>query len=190
METDVAYRQQRRMTAAASDWLRYRRIHLARELARIIRSSDMTQQEAADHLGMHRSDISRLIHGHYLHRYSVDRLIDCLMRCGYIVTITTGPGEDIMGKGGKHALGKQQERIIEALAQAGDLTTNMLAQKLHMKGESIYEHCKQLQEQKTLRMVGARWSLVGHQATKDPTLESMGRPPAQAIKAKTGGFYG
>lgn len=187
METDVAYRQQRRMTAAASDWLRHRRIYLARELARIIRSSGMTQQAAADHLGMHRSDISRLIHGNYLHRYSVDRLIDCLMRCGYIVTLTTAPGpEDIMGK---NALGKQQERIIEALAQAGDLTTNMLAQKLHMKGESIYEHCKQLQEGKTLRMVGARWSLVGHQATKDPTLECLGRPPAHAMKAK-GGLYG
>lgn len=174
------------MTAAASDWLRHQRIYLAREVARTLQGYELTRAESAELLGMHPSDISRIMNGHYLERYSVDRLIDALMRLGCIATITIGRGrEDPVGK---HKLGKQHQRIIKFL-QKGDLTTAMLAQRTGMKGPSVHEHCMVLKEAGTLRIAGARWSLAHHRATVDPS--PFPAPPAAAVKAgRKRGFYG
>lgn len=175
-----------RMAPETLDWLRSQRQYLSRELAQSIEASRLSALEVAELLDIHRTGVSCLLNGAGAERYSVDRLVDCLMRIGRTVVLTVEE-EAQVGKG-KHELGKQQERIRELL-KTQDMTVAMLAERLFMSRESVEEHCIQLREQGILRIQGARMSLVDYKAIKDPN--PFPRPSAVALEAgQKRGLYG
>ena len=74
-----------------------RKSQLAAEIARAVKARRLTQQGAADLLGLHQSKVSRITRGHF-RGVSEAKLLELVTKLGHDVKIVVGPVRRRAGK--------------------------------------------------------------------------------------------